>query len=65
MEAPSESGTPLLWAAASGSAEVVAQLLHAGAYPDAQNADGVTSTLMAAAAGEQSHSQLSQMHAQK
>ena len=52
VDAPSESGTALLWAAGSSSVEAVAQLLSAGANPDAQTPDGVTATLMAAAAGE-------------
>ena len=51
VEAPSESGTALLWAAGSGSVEVVTQLLNAGANPDAQTSDGVSAALMAAAAG--------------
>jgi len=51
LEAPSETGTPLLWAAGSGSQEVVGQLLAAGADPNARAADGVTAMLMAAASG--------------
>ena len=51
VEAPSESGTALLWAAGSGSVDIVAQLLEKGADPDAQTLDGVSASLMAAAAG--------------
>lgn len=51
LEAPSESGTPLLWAAGSGSCPVVTQLLDAGADPNAQTPEGVSAMLMAAAAG--------------
>lgn len=52
IEAPTESGTPLHWAAGSGSQEVVETLLVAGADPNVKTPDGVTAILMASAAGK-------------
>ena len=51
VDALSEAGTPLLWAAGSGQQHVVKELLRAGANADALGTDGVSATLMASAAG--------------
>lgn len=52
VDAPSEAGTPLLWACGSGHTKAVRALLAAGADPNARSADGVGAMLMAAAAGK-------------
>ncbi len=52
LEAPSDAGTPLLWAAGSGAADVVAALLAAGAAPDALAEGHVSAVFMATASGD-------------
>ena len=52
LEAQSETGMPLHWAAGSSRLENLEALLAAGAEPNAKTAEGVTATLMAAAIGE-------------
>ena len=53
LDAPSESGTPLMWAAGSGHSEVVTELLESGADPNAQAPNGATAMILAAVAGTQ------------
>ena len=51
LEAPSDAGTPLLWAAGSGAADAVAALLQAGAGPNAVTEGHVSAVCMATASG--------------
>ena len=53
-EAPSVTGTPLLWAAGSGNLAAIKTLLQVGANCNAVSPDGCTAILMAAARGESS-----------
>lgn len=52
LEASSEAGTALVWAAGSGTAPVVAALLDAGASPAATAEGNISGVFMAAASGE-------------
>lgn len=51
LEALTDVGTPLLWAAGSGSVDAVAALLAAGASPSARADGDVTAVFMATASG--------------
>ena len=51
LEAPSDAGTPLLWAAGSGAADAVGALLRAGAAPNAVAEGHVSAVFMATASG--------------
>jgi len=51
LEAPTDAGTPLLWAAGSGAEAAVAALLAAGASPDAFAEGHVSAVFMATASG--------------
>lgn len=53
VEAGSDAGPPLLWAAGSGSPATVAALLAAGASPAATAPGNVSAAFMAAASGAQ------------
>ena len=52
LEAQTDAGTPLLWAAGSGAVAAVAALLAAGAVPDACAEGNISAVFMAAASGE-------------
>lgn len=51
MDADSQAGNPLLWAAGSGGSANVELLLEAGADPNAMGPDETTALLMATATG--------------
>lgn len=51
LEAPTDAGTPLLWAAGSGGTDAVAALLAAGASPEARAEGDVSAVFMATASG--------------
>lgn len=51
VEAASDAGPPLLWAAGQAHAECVEALVQAGASANAVNGDGVTALVMVAALG--------------
>eukprot|EP00898_Chlorokybus_atmophyticus_P008114 jgi/Chlat1/8303/Chrsp78S07739 len=52
VNAPSNNGPPLLWAAGHGHCETVQLLLEHAAEPSAAREDGVTALMMATAAGD-------------